>query len=275
MPDVLVTRTSLAAQLRAAGVGPGRIVLVHASLRSMGFVCGGAVTVVQALLDVVAPDGTIAMPAHSSSLSDPSHWVNPLVPPEWWPAIRAEMPAFDARLTPTTAMGAIAETFRRFPGTRRSRHPSGSFAARGPAASRIVRGHSLSHSFGERSPLARLCDLDALVLLLGAGHGSNTSLHLAEERWGGLPTIRQGAPVTQRGLRVWRTFDEPAYDADDFPAIGEAFEAAGHVRRFRAGATEALVMSQRALVDFGVSWMRRHRSVGRPRQPGATSPDSR
>ena len=255
-----VVRGALADDLRAAGIGKGGVCLVHAGMKALGWVCGGAVTVVHAVLDAAGPEGTVVMPAHSAGLSEPSHWTNPPVPEAWWPVVRAEMPAFDARTTPTLGVGAVAEAFRQFPGVRRSRHPTSSFASHGPSAARVVARHSLSHSFGERSPLARLYELDATVLLLGAGHGANTSLHLAEERWGGLPMIEQGAPVTIRRRRVWRTYDEPAYDADDFAAIGAAFEEAGGVRRTRVAAADALIMSQRALIDFGVTWLREHRN---------------
>ena len=51
-----------------------------------------------------------------------------------------------------------------------------------PQASHIVDDHSLDFGLGESSPLARIYDLNGFVLLLGASHGSNTSMHLAEYR---------------------------------------------------------------------------------------------
>ncbi|NTU64787.1 MAG: aminoglycoside N(3)-acetyltransferase, partial [Chloroflexi bacterium] len=51
------TRDSLTADLRALGVKSGMIVLVHSSLSSIGWVNGGSVAVVQALLDVITCDG--------------------------------------------------------------------------------------------------------------------------------------------------------------------------------------------------------------------------
>lgn len=44
------TRTSLVHDLRALGLCPGVTVLLHASLRCVGWVCGGAPTVVRAAI---------------------------------------------------------------------------------------------------------------------------------------------------------------------------------------------------------------------------------
>ena len=39
------------------GVTPGMTLIVHSSLSSLGWVCGGPVAVVQALMDVLTPGG--------------------------------------------------------------------------------------------------------------------------------------------------------------------------------------------------------------------------
>jgi aminoglycoside 3-N-acetyltransferase len=79
-------------------------------------------------------------------------------------------------------MGAVVECFRNFPGAKRSNHPIVSFIAVGGEADRVVENHELDYGFGETSPLARLYDLDAWLLLLGVGHTNNSSLHLVEYR---------------------------------------------------------------------------------------------
>src|SRR5689334_19612096 len=61
----LVTRASLAADLAALGVRRGDTLLVHASLRSLGWACGGPVAVVLALRDALGPDGTLVVPAQT------------------------------------------------------------------------------------------------------------------------------------------------------------------------------------------------------------------
>ncbi|MCJ7723430.1 MAG: AAC(3) family N-acetyltransferase, partial [Anaerolineales bacterium] len=49
---------TLVVDLRAFGIHPGATLLVHASLSSIGWVCGGAVAVIQALEQVLTPQGT-------------------------------------------------------------------------------------------------------------------------------------------------------------------------------------------------------------------------
>lgn len=256
------TVATLARDLRALGVVEGQTVLVHTSLSALGYIISGPVSLLLALAEVIGPTGTLVMPAHSADLSDPAAWVNPPVPLEWISIIRAEMPAFDPHLTPTRSMGVTAEAFRHQPGVLRSGHPKVSFAARGPQAAFITRDHALSPSMGEGSPLARLYDLDAWVLLLGTDHDHNTSLHLAEVRadWPGKRWVSDGAPIHLHGQRVWQTYSDLDWNDSDFLMIGRDFaEATGLERQGPIGAGSARLMPQRALVDFAVAWMGQQR----------------
>ena len=96
----------MTADLRALGVAESGVLLVHSSLSSLGWVCGGAVAVVAALLDVLAPEGTLVVPTHTTGKSDPATWTNPPIPQGWWATVREHMPAFDPLLTPSAGVGA-------------------------------------------------------------------------------------------------------------------------------------------------------------------------
>jgi len=255
------TVTSLVHELRRLGIRPGSTVLVHSSLSALGWVAGGAVAVIEALIRVLEDSGTLVMPTHSADLSDPLHWTNPPVPEAWWPIVRESMPPFDPKKTPTRGMGRVPELFRNYPGVVRSGHPQLSFAAVGPRAAEITASHSLEHGLGEESPLARLYEMDAQVLLLGATHASNTSLHLAEYR-AEYPTKRvriDGAPILVDGERIWVEIQDLEFEPDDFSEVGQEFIATGAVREGTVGLARAQIMSQPRLVDFAVTWMEARR----------------
>jgi len=256
-----VTIEMLVADLVGLGIEPGTTLLLHSSLSSLGYVCGGAQTVIGAMRTVLGDGGTLVVPTHSGDNSDPADWVAPPVPEPWWPIIRSAMPAFDPRLTPTRGMGAIPNSLLRQPDARRSAHPQVSFAAVGHHASEITSGHRLDERLGITSPLGRIYDLEGSVLLVGVGHDRNTSLHLAEylASWPSKRTCPQGAAVLVEGERRWVTFTDLDIDESDFPAIGAAFEATGSARRGRVGHAVAVLMPQRALVDFATHWMAGHR----------------
>ena len=265
-----VILSDIAAALRRLGVAPGGTVVVHASLSAMGYVVGGAETVLRGLLDALGPEGTVAAPAQTWLNLDPSRGVHG-VPETLWPAIREHWPAYDPALTPSVGMGAVAEALRTWPGARRSPHPVRSWAALGPAAEEITSAHDLEDAHGDASPLGALWRRDATVLLLGVGHDKCTALHLAETRAAGpdAPRTVETSAVLRDGARRRITYTNLAFENGDFPEIGAAFEAAHRARRTPLGATTAAALPLRDLVAFAERWMRANRPAVTPRDTTA------
>lgn len=254
------TVTSLAADLRALGVVPGDVLMVHSSMKSLGFVAGGAQAVIEALLSVLAPAGTLVVPAHTPENTDPAGWRHPPVPAPWWPVIRDDTPGFDPALTPSRWVGVLPEVVRAWPGAVRSTHPQVSCAALGARAHDVTAEHELAESHGEKSPIGVVYRLGGKVLLLGCGHDANTSLHLAESRQAAPPRGQTGAAVRDAdGTSRWVTWVDLITGEEDFDRLGAAYEQTGAVTVGQVGSATARLMDQRSLVDFGVEWIAANR----------------
>jgi aminoglycoside 3-N-acetyltransferase len=153
-------------------------------------------------------------------------------------------------------MGAIPETFRRWPGTLRSAHPQVSVSARGPDAEAIIVPHELPWGQGANSPFERLFDADAQILLLGVGFNRATLLHYAESRVPNRREKRRRVPVGKGTERSWIEVPDVGDDLNThFPAIGAAYLAEGRARVGKIGAADAILTSARDLVAFASAYL--------------------
>ncbi len=255
MLDSLCSPTRLEIDFAGLGVEPGDVLLVHSSLSALGWVIGGAPTVVRSLIDRLGPNGTLVMPAATPLCADPADWPPPGIPEDCHDAVREHLPVFDPAVTPTT-MGVIAETLRTWPGTVRSDHPLESVCARGPMAHRIVGKHSLAFCEGPGTPFEQVVNLDARVLLLGVGFNRCTLLHFAESQVANRRTEKSRYALMRDGKRVWVEVDDMAADRDRlFPQVGSAFLEAGRAVQGRVGNAEAVLFGARDLVAFATAHM--------------------
>ena len=107
---MVVTAEQLKSALAELGVERGMVLEVHSSLSSFGELEGGAMTVIDVLKELVTEEGSIFMPALRFSrelpLTDEDRRLGLTVKIKILPA--------DAE---KTAMGRVADTFRRLPGT--------------------------------------------------------------------------------------------------------------------------------------------------------------
>ena len=262
MERKIVVKQDILNALAGLGVRKGQTIMVHTSMSSLGYVCGGAQVVIEALLEAVGSEGTIMMPTQSWKNLDPAAGVHWEEPESWWPMIREHWPAYDKEITPTNTMGQVAEMFRKWHGTKRSDHPARSVAAWGKYAEYLTADHDLSNIFGEGSPIGKLYELDGSVLLIGVGYDKNTSLHLADVRasYPGKHDSTEYSALMENGQRVWKRYDTLFVDGEDFEEIGKAFEMSHSVGKMPLGNGMLRLMRQRDLVDFAVEWIETNRT---------------
>lgn len=253
--DKVYTKDILKNEFKKIGLKKEMNVLVHSSLSKIGWITGGAVTVIQALMETITSKGNIVMPAHSGNYSDPSDWSNPPVPEEWIDDIKENMPAFRSAITPTRGVGVIPELFRTFPKVKRSYHPCFSFSAWGQDAEYITSNHSLDYGLGENSPLGKFYKLGGKVLLIGVNYDRNTSFHLSEVKSGIKDEFTNGAPILVEGKRVWKEFKDIEFDSDVFNQIGKEFEKDGEVINEKIGQADSKLFDQPEAVDFATNWL--------------------
>lgn len=250
------SKHTLKLQLHQLGIKAGDHLIVHSSLKSLGWVAGGAQAVVEALLETVSQKGTIVMPSQSADNSDPIYWMMPPVPENWHQPIRDQLPAFDPHLSGMRGMGRIAECFHRHPETIRSPHPSHSFMAQGKHAAEWMSEQPIEDSFGKRSPLAKMMQADVKILLIGVDFDTCTALHYAEFVQDQPATSPQGAAVLVDGQRVWQTYDCIEMDSDRFPELVKDYS--GEISTGILGQAEVKITAMRPLVEFAIQWLKEH-----------------
>lgn len=224
-------RAQIAEALQTLGVQPGHIVFVHSSLRSIGYVEGGADAVVNAFLDLLGPTGTLVVPAFTFSHGGKSN------------------PVFDPIRDPSE-MGRISEVVRTRPGAQRSHHLLHSVAALGPHAEDITASHGPS-AWAADGPFWKLYELDAHILMLGVPYLRCTFFHVIEQlvqvryrRWREVEAKVRDPDGRERPLPMFGYSPKPGFASNDFNKLGSMLEERGLAqvgvvgnavaRRFRA-----------------------------------------
>ena len=255
-----ITRQSLKNDLMTLGLKQGDLILAHASMSKLGWIVGREVTIVDAILDVLGNEGTLIMPSQSGENSDPTYWQNPPVPTEWIEIIKEHAPAFDPKRTPTRTMGRVVDNLLMHPDCVRSNHPQVSFCGVGKDAKTILSNHQLTPGLGTGSPLQKLYEANAKILLLGVGYGNATALHLPESQLEGVKTHKQGAKILVDNIPTWVEFEEVCYDDEDFELLGEAFEKEHEVQKYKIGNYVCRLIDLKQLCDFATIWFKQHRN---------------
>jgi aminoglycoside 3-N-acetyltransferase len=264
-----VTGEQLEDDLLELGVERGEVLLVHASLSSLGWVAGGAPAVVSALGRAVGREGHVVVPTGTEANSKTSrvHQAHiAMLRPDEVPAYWDTMPAFDKDTTPS-GMGAISEALRTADGAVRSAHPQSSFAAIGPQADLLMADHPLECHLGPDSPLGTLYKMNARVLMIDVGYWAFTGFHLAEYMYTAAPPSREYACVMTAadGTRCWQHYDDVVLDDRKFDEIGQSLEQDLEISQRKVGQAWCRLVPLHPAVDFAVKWLAGDRGDNRAR----------
>ncbi|MDL2259095.1 AAC(3) family N-acetyltransferase [Eubacteriales bacterium OttesenSCG-928-K08] len=228
-------------QLEQMGIGPGSRLVVHSSLRAVGKLEQGAATLLRALLETVTSTGLLMMPTFSYCYAG-----------------RPGAVPFDAAPTKSET-GYLTEAFRQLPGVVRSNHPTHSVAVWGKDAHEIAQQDPALPAFDAGTPLHRLAQLEGEILLIGVGHESNSSIHVAEFvarlPFLNLPNRVEygncGLLQGEGGSVVRLPYERLCGCSLNFPALEqlEGFDQVGQ-KHYPLGDAECRLLPAKALLDF-------------------------
>lgn len=142
------TATDIISALADMGLRPGTAIVVHCAMNNFYNYRGTATDLIEALLKYLGPEGTLCMPAYPFDKDNADK-------------------VFDVR-SDKTAAGYLAETFRNYPGVKRSLNKLHSVCAIGKYADYLTNEHHLSETcFDEKSPYYKLAVLGGKSVSLG------------------------------------------------------------------------------------------------------------
>jgi aminoglycoside 3-N-acetyltransferase len=229
----MLTQSEIEHALRDLGLQRGDAVEVHSSLRSMGWVEGGAEAVIEALIAVVGPEGAVVMSCYP--VSPPL----PLTDEDRARGIAWKVRWLSPDTKERTGMGMVADTFRWRPDVACGAGPYRVCAWGRGAATHAARGY------------AHLVAIGGWALLIGVGIDRCSSMHLAEH-----------VPIPQDITGRFELPDELARDypeeewgigygstpGDAWGTVWKEAECQGLIRHGRIGQADCTLFRAGALV---------------------------
>lgn len=249
----MTTRAQIGRALGELGLRRGDLVMAHAGLRAVGPIVGGVNSLLQAIFDIIGPEGTLAAYLDFEAFYEDEDESD-------------DVPVFDKRIAQAARdHGILHETIRNWPGAVRSDHPDAGVAAIGPLAEWLTADHPFQYGYGEGSPFEKFYQRNGRVLMIGAPLDTITMLHYAEHkaRLPGRRIHRYRRRMPGPAGPQWVEFEEfdtgdPVCDflpQDCFQQIGEAFVAAGCGRVGKVGEAATYLLDTRELIPFAIAWL--------------------
>lgn len=158
----MYTKNDLIHSIKQLGIKPDDTLMVHASMKSMGEVEGGAHTVLESFISYMR-NGLLLFPTHT------------------WKQMSRDYSIFNP-LTEPACVGLLPNLFMKYPGVVRSLHPTHSVAAKGRHAELyIADDRDAATPCPRKGSFGQLYDCKGKILFLGTSLKSNTYIHSVEE----------------------------------------------------------------------------------------------
>lgn len=221
----------MAEDLVNLGIKKDDTILMHSSLSALGYVDGGADSVIDTLLSVLK-NGTLLVPSLS------------------FESVTKSNPVFSVNDTPS-CIGKISDTFRKRDKVVRSIHPTHSVCGIGKNAVEILSQHTETNTpAGDKSPFALLPKYNGKVLMLGCGLRPNTSMHAIEE-------LTRPDYLMNKEKTVYTLIDkngektEKAYETHNFAKTVQRYDRLADVMEITSG---YVLEAQCYLIDAAIMW---------------------
>ena len=238
-----VTKTDVLNALKIIGIKKGDLLLVHSSLKSFGRIEGGAETVIAALKEALANEGTLVMPT--------------LCQKNWQTIYQ------DWHIDRPSDVGYITEVFRKMPSTHRSNQATHSVAASGKLAKDLTNEHTAygprygaygDFAFSYSSPWQKMYDWGAKVLFIGADpFATNTFKHFCEYRLVEEILAKiSDRPFAETQKRKLRHFENDVQIGTEWPYVmntSEILEKTDLIQKTQCGLSTFVLMNVPLMVN--------------------------
>ncbi|MBP5493038.1 MAG: AAC(3) family N-acetyltransferase [Clostridiales bacterium] len=227
----MLTKNDIHEFLESNGIRHDDKVTVHAALRAVGPIEGGADGLIDAMISYL-DKGLLIIPTHT------------------WDEVGRDHPYYDVRSS-VPCIGTLSKVAAFRKDGVRSLHPTHSVTVFGEGAAEFVKGEEKCASPAPvNSCLSRLYEERGKVLLIGVGHERNTYLHSVDERLA-IPdrlnpnpfvitiTDYDGNALQTPPFRTHYTVHSDTCVSEYYPNYKEAFEYTGCVKYAKLG--DALV----------------------------------
>ena len=157
--------------LKQLGIEQGDCILLHSSLKSVGYLTRGPNDLLDAFINTLLPSGTLIIPTYPligtmlKTCIDPNY-------------------IFDLNSS-TSTVGAVPSSFLKYKGIHRSLHPTHSMSAIGKNAAMITKEHHIGNkTYGANSPWSKLIENNGKIIGVGISLAWHTIYHYVEDIMG-------------------------------------------------------------------------------------------